>query len=133
MRLRRIDPRVLFAKTFTVIFGPGATFLGRTFHSRINKAGNMYLDRAMVDAVWPAIQKVLELIQYCYRLALRERPKPAIAVSAKARRQRGRAFMLAEQENDRILIDALMTSSVPQVSMKDLRGEERSGAVQLIQ
>ena len=45
---------------------------GRTFHGRIVKGGNKYLRWAMVEAVWPAIQKSLELNQYYHRLADRK-------------------------------------------------------------
>lgn len=56
---------------------------GRTFHGRITKAGNKYLRWAMVEAVWPAIQKDVELNQYYHRLAQRKGPNPAKVATAR--------------------------------------------------
>jgi len=56
---------------------------GRTFHGRIIKAGNKYLRWAMVEAVWPAIQKDVELNQYYHRLARRKGSNPAKVAAAR--------------------------------------------------
>ena len=56
---------------------------GRTFHGRIIKGGNKYLRWAMVEAVWPAIQKSLELNQYYHRLADRKGANPAKVATAR--------------------------------------------------
>ena len=56
---------------------------GRTFHGRIIKGGNKYLRWAMVEAVWPAIQKSLELNQYYRRLADRKGANPAKVATAR--------------------------------------------------
>ena len=56
---------------------------GRTFHGRIIKGGNKYLRWAMVEAVWPAIQKSLELNQYYYCLADRKGANPAKVATAR--------------------------------------------------
>jgi len=56
---------------------------GRTFHGRIIKGGNKYLRWAMVEAVWPAIQKSLELNQYYYCLADRKGANPAKIATAR--------------------------------------------------
>ena len=45
---------------------------GRTFHGRIVKAGNKYIRWAMVEAVWPAIQRDIRLNQYYQRVAARK-------------------------------------------------------------
>jgi len=55
---------------------------GRTFQGRITKTGNKYIRWAMVEAVWPAIQKSLELNERYHRLARRKganRAKVAVA------------------------------------------------------
>jgi transposase len=56
---------------------------GRTFHGRITKAGNKYLRWAMVEAVWPAIQKDVTLNEYYHRLAQRKGPNPAKVATAR--------------------------------------------------
>ena len=56
---------------------------GRTFHGRIIKGGNKYLRWAMVEAVWPAIQKSLEVSQYYYCLADRKGANPAKIATAR--------------------------------------------------
>lgn len=45
---------------------------GRTFHGRIIKASNKYLRWAMVEAVWPAIRKDIQLNQHYSKLARRK-------------------------------------------------------------
>jgi transposase len=45
---------------------------GHTFHGRITKQGNKYIRWAMVEAVWPAIQKNVQLNELYYRLAGRK-------------------------------------------------------------
>jgi len=55
----------------------------RTFHGRITKAGNKFLRWAMVEAVWPAIQKDEALNQYYHRLAQRKGPNPAKVATAR--------------------------------------------------
>lgn len=45
---------------------------GRTFHGHIIRGGNKYLRWAMVEAVWPAIQKDVQLNAYYHRIARRK-------------------------------------------------------------
>jgi transposase len=56
---------------------------GRTFHGRIIRGGNKYLRWAMVEAVWPAIQKDVQLNVYCHRIAKRKGPNPAKVATAR--------------------------------------------------
>ncbi|MFQ6048504.1 MAG: IS110 family transposase [Phycisphaerae bacterium] len=56
---------------------------GRTFHGRIIKAGNKYLRWAMVEAVWPAIQKDPELNVFYERLRRRKGANPAKVATAR--------------------------------------------------
>jgi transposase len=56
---------------------------GRTFHGRIIKYGNKYLRWAMVEAVWPAISKDVDLSQYYQRLARRKGANPAKVATAR--------------------------------------------------
>jgi len=56
---------------------------GHTFHGRIIKAGNKYIRWAMVEAVWPAIQKDPDLYAYYYRLAGRKGANPAKVATAR--------------------------------------------------
>jgi transposase len=56
---------------------------GRTFHGHIIKAGNKYLRWAMVEAVWPAIQKDAQLNSYYYRIAVRRGANPAKIATAR--------------------------------------------------
>jgi transposase len=56
---------------------------GRVFHGRITKAGNKYLRWALVEAVWPSIQKDVGLNEYYHRLARRKGPNPAKVATAR--------------------------------------------------
>jgi len=56
---------------------------GRTFHGRIIRGGNKYLRWAMVEAVWPAIQKDVQLNAYYHRIAKRKGPNPAKVATAR--------------------------------------------------
>ena len=56
---------------------------GRTFHGRITKSGNKYLRWAMVEAVWPAIQKDAVLQAYYQRLAQRKGANVAKVATAR--------------------------------------------------
>jgi len=56
---------------------------GRTFHGRIIRGGNKYLRWAMVEAVWPAIQKDVQLNAYYHRIAQRKGPNPAKVATAR--------------------------------------------------
>lgn len=56
---------------------------GRTFHGRIIRGGNKYLRWAMVEAIWPAIQKDVELSSYYQRIAKRKGPNPAKVATAR--------------------------------------------------
>jgi len=56
---------------------------GRTFHGRIIRGGNKYLRWAMVEAVWPAIQKDVQLNAYYHRVAGRKGPNPAKVATAR--------------------------------------------------
>ena len=56
---------------------------GRTFNGRIIKGGNKYLRWAMVEAIWPAIQKDVELNEFYYRLSGRKGANPAKVATAK--------------------------------------------------
>jgi transposase len=56
---------------------------GRTFHGRIIKGGNKYLRWAMVEAVWPAIQKDVQLNAYYHRIARRKGANPAKVATAR--------------------------------------------------
>ncbi len=56
---------------------------GRTFNGRIIKGGNKYLRWAMVEAIWPAIQKDVDLNEFYYGLAGRKGANPAKVATAK--------------------------------------------------
>ena len=56
---------------------------GRTFHGRIIRGGNKYLRWAMVEAVWPAIQKDVQLNAYYHRVAGRKGPNQAKVATAR--------------------------------------------------
>lgn len=56
---------------------------GRTFHGRITKAGNKYLRWAMVEAVWPAIQKDIGLREMYEKLRRRKGANPAKVAAAR--------------------------------------------------
>jgi transposase len=56
---------------------------GRTFHGRIIRGGNKYLRWAMVEAVWPAIQKDVQLNAYYHRVAQRKGANPAKVATAR--------------------------------------------------
>jgi len=56
---------------------------GHSFHGRIIKSGNKYLRWAMVEAVWPAIQKDVGLNQYYQRIARRKGANPAKVATAR--------------------------------------------------
>ena len=56
---------------------------GRAFHGRIIKCGNKYLRWAMVEAVWPAIQKDAELGEYYRRLARKKHANSAKVATAR--------------------------------------------------
>jgi len=56
---------------------------GRTFHGRIIKGGNKYIRWAMVEAVWPAIQKDLALNEFYHRLARKKGSNPAKVAAAR--------------------------------------------------
>ncbi|HEC03810.1 MAG TPA: IS110 family transposase [Phycisphaerales bacterium] len=56
---------------------------GRTFHGRIIRGGNKYLRWAMVEAVWPAIQKDVGLNTYYHRIARRKGANPAKVATAR--------------------------------------------------
>jgi len=56
---------------------------GHTFHGRITKTGNKYLRWALVEAVWPAIQKDVSLNQYYRRIAHRKGANPAKIATAR--------------------------------------------------
>jgi transposase len=55
---------------------------GRTFHGRIIRGGNKYLRWAMVEAVWPALQKDVQLNAYYHRIAKRKGANPAKVATA---------------------------------------------------
>ena len=56
---------------------------GRTFHGGIIRGGNKYLRWAMVEAVWPAIQKDVQLNGYYHRIAKRKGANPAKVATAR--------------------------------------------------
>ena len=56
---------------------------GHTYNGRITKQGNKYIRWAMVEAVWPAIQKNVQLNELYYRLAGRKGPNCAKVATAK--------------------------------------------------
>lgn len=56
---------------------------GRTFHGRITRQGNKYIRWAMVEAVWPAIQKDVALNELYYRLSARKGANCAKVATAK--------------------------------------------------
>jgi transposase len=56
---------------------------GRTFHGRIIRGGNKYLRWAMVEAIWPAIQKDVQLNSYYHRVAQRKGANPAKVATAR--------------------------------------------------
>lgn len=56
---------------------------GRTFHGRITKAGNKYLRWALVEAVWPAIQKDVGLRDVYENLRRRKGANPAKVATAR--------------------------------------------------
>jgi transposase len=56
---------------------------GHTFHGRITKQGNKYIRWAMVEAVWPAIQKNVWLNELYCRLAARKGANCAKVAAAK--------------------------------------------------
>ena len=56
---------------------------GRTFHGQIIRGGNKYLRWAMVEAVWPAIQKDVQLNAYYHRIAKRKGANPAKVATAR--------------------------------------------------
>lgn len=56
---------------------------GHTFHGRIVKHGNKYLRWAMIEAVWPAIQKDIGLNQYYRRISHRKGANPAKVATAR--------------------------------------------------
>jgi transposase len=56
---------------------------GRTFHGRLIKQGNKYLRWALIEAIWPAIQKDRGLREYYEKMKEKKGPNPAKVATAR--------------------------------------------------
>ncbi|MCL0041360.1 IS110 family transposase [Dehalococcoidia bacterium] len=56
---------------------------GKTFHGKLTKQGNKYLRWAMIEAIWPAIQKDADLRYYYERVRAGKGPNPAKVATAR--------------------------------------------------
>jgi transposase len=76
-----VDDIMRFAnekKFFSYIGAPSTLSSGgRTFHGRLTKQGNKYLRRAMVEAIWPAIESDPDLRAYYDKVRIKKGPNPA--------------------------------------------------------
>jgi transposase len=55
----------------------------RTFHGRITKQGNKYLRWAMIEAIWPAIRKDIDLRNYYERIKAKKGANPVKVATAR--------------------------------------------------
>ena len=55
----------------------------RTFHGRLTKQGNKYLRWALVEAIWPAIEKDADLRGYYEKVRVKKGPNPAKIATAR--------------------------------------------------